>query len=161
MIRYFNAQRQAKPAGATPTVRQLDCGDDRQLWNDSANGANLVWDGMSVRFKTEAEKVAEMIPGKKMELSMAVQAYIYSKYDSGEQASMLALDSHGNNTQKAVLTDIWTWIFDTVQKADYFVRVQTLLVATTFAELDAISMDFSNNDVSKPPYSYSDIVVLT
>jgi len=160
MVRYFDAEHKALPAGATSAI-SLDCGTDQQLWNDSANPANLNWDGDTPSFKTEAERVAILIPGYKARLSQAVQSYIYQYYDAGEQNSMIVLDTKGNAAQIAACDDVWSWIYDDVQKGDYFTRVATLLAATTYAELEATDFDFSNNDATKPAYTYSDIVQLT
>jgi len=105
---------------------------------------------------TTAEVLNECKSAKSTELSQAIQSYIFAYYDSGEQASLLRLQISGSAEQKEKIDIVWSWIFNTVQ-IDYATRKQAIADASTFAELDAVSLDFSNNDTSKPAYSYSDI----
>lgn len=74
-------------------------------------------------------------------LETAATVFVKGQYNDEEQKVFLRLQSSGNDTQKALVAQIWAWI-DSVLSA-YYTRRATVQTATTQSELDAISMDFS------------------
>lgn len=82
--------------------------------------------------------------------------YIYSKYDDGEQLSLLKLKVDGTETQKSMCNQIDNWINQVL--ADYYNRRGQMQAATSLEELEAVSRDFSNNDASKPDIELSNIL---
>lgn len=160
MIRYFNAQKKALPSGSQPMSRELDCQDGTNEWNDSANPDNLVWNGLVPRFKTENEAVNSLKASRGDQLAQALVRYLESKYSASQQSGLLGFASYGNASQKQATRDIWDWMLDDVQKGDFLIRRQAIIDAGTHAELDAVSMDFSNNDVTKPAFDYLEVLVM-
>jgi hypothetical protein len=159
MIMYFNVDNGRVIPNEKEGEYQLDCGDNPQMFNDAGCPDNLVFENGAVRLKNELEKVTDAIPSVVTNLGMAITQYINSKYNEGEQRSLIMIENKGNANQKSACEAIWTWI-QTVQVSDYMVRKQAIKDAKTFNELNAVSMDFSNNDATKPDYSYSDILVM-
>ena len=164
-IHYYNVvdgKAKAVPAGQTGDYSITFT--DRQEYYNGANPDNVIYDSDTdeVRMKTEAELLVDLKVEAKRNLSKAIQAYIYKYYDAGKQASMQMLKQSGTTEQHNAIDEIWTWVYTTVQKNDYYVRVSDIDSATTIAELETAvaDYDFSNNDASKPSYSYADIVAM-
>ena len=152
MLRYYDKNHKALKAGDTSAI-SLDCGEDKQLWNDSANPHNLVWDGDTPRFKTEAEHVAELIPQKIRAIELAADTYIENRgYRSGYRFKALDKKEKANNAQKALIDSVSDWIDNIVNDKTngMFARIDEAMAATTLAELAAVSEDFSNFDASDP-----------
>lgn len=157
--RYFNASKKALKAGRTGPY-SLQCENGTNQWNDSANPDNIVWEGDIPRFKNAEENLLTLKIEKSEQLKLALKAYIDSKYNGTEQAGLLALVSYGNTNQKSVCKDIFDWMFDIVQKTDFINRLQAVQTAADKPALDAISIDFSNNDTTKPPFNYLDVLTM-
>jgi uncharacterized protein YxeA len=152
LTRYYDADMKPKASmGQSEYAYALYC-PDKQDWNDSANVANLVFDqeAKTVRFKTEAEKMPMLIPGKVIELYQYAQAYVKSKgYDEVTLLRMSVFLTSGNDAQKALCQQVLDFT-DKVTKEGYFTRKAQAEACTKIADLNAISLDYSNFDTDDP-----------
>lgn len=156
VIRYYDVNKKALKLGKKGPF-QLNCGNDREKWNESDHP---IWDGDTPRFKTVDEKLVISKAGRIEALKQALRLYLDSKYNGSEQAGLLALVTYGNSNQKSVCKDIFDWMFDIVQKADFLSRLQAVAQAENEQVVKDVSLDFSNNDTSKPPFTYMDVLIM-
>lgn len=84
------------------------------------------------------------------------QEYIYSKYDSGTQLSLLNLKMFGTESQKLLCNQVSDWIASVL--IDYYSRRYQIMNAVTLEEINSVSSDFSNNDATKPDIELSTVL---
>ena len=161
LTRYYDVNQKPLASSATSGVYSLECAEQAYSndWNDSANVQNLVFnaENKTVRFKTEAEKVQMMIPGKVSALYQLAQAYVKSRsYDEITLMRMSVFLTTGNTAQKALCQSVLDFT-DKVTKEGYFTRKAQAEACTTIKALEAISEDFSNFDTSDPKVTLIDV----
>lgn len=83
------------------------------------------------------------------------EQYIYNYYNAGTQLSLARFRQVGSIKQKNLVNQIDVWMASVLN--DYYTRRYMLQIATTPEELDAVSLDLSNNDATKPNIQLSTI----
>jgi len=110
-----------------------------------------TWTGETWELNLALEKASRL-----EKFRAAPSAYIYSKYDSGEQLSMLKIKVTGNDAQKVLCDQVDAWINSVLY--DYYARRAAIQSAKDIDELNAVSADFRNNDATKPAIELSTII---
>ena len=155
--RYFDADQNAKPAGATHGVYSMVCfykGD----WIASG-GSELVFNAekKTVRFKNELEKTQSAIPSKITALYQSAQGYIKSRgYDEVTLMRMAVYLTTGNDAQKALAGQVLQFTDIVTAQGDY-IRKGLAEVAITRQELKDISLDYTNFNDIDPKITLIDI----
>lgn len=117
-----------------------------------------VVDGAAIREMTTPEKdalVEQWRRERKAELFAAVNAYGESHYDNATEQRIkterIEARLDGLTNRQAYLDQAVNWYRTLV--LDYATRNAALNAAATFAEVMAVSLDFSNHDASDPDVS--------
>ena len=98
----------------------------------------------------------EQVRAQKLKDFEAVpEQYIYNYYNAGTQLSLARFRQVGSIKQKNLVNQIDEWMAAVL--TDYYTRRYMLQIATTPEELDAISLDLSNNNATKPNIQLSTI----
>ena len=158
MKRYFDENKRLLPSYSIGGAYVCEVPDTDR--HSSGNSANYVWEGETVRYKTELELTNALKAGKIDQLTQSMSSYIASHYSGTEQNALLALSIYGNDNQKVACKAIFDWIFNNIQKQDHLLRCSATVAAQTRKELNDIDANYSNNDVTKPTYTYSEILLI-
>lgn len=180
--RYFNAGKKPLDKRIQKGPYVLICQTKEEL-NMSGNSANIVWESETVieevtftnmegktiteerekiiwtpRLKTTQELANESRGSFKSQLAGELIRYLNSRYNTDEKIGLLMMDKYGNNAQKQAVVAIKDWIG--IVQADFVTRLAQITNAKDMEALNAISMDFTNHDATKPPYTYQDILIM-
>ncbi len=135
--------------------------DNKQDYLNAGCPDRIKWVNDAPVVKDETEMVNEYWKASYRDmLGSALMEYFSTKYNTDQKIGLLDLDKYGNNSQKTASKAIRDWMHD-VQMVDFATRLSAVNSATTLAELQAVSMDFTDNDATKPPYDYLDVLAMT
>ena len=103
-----------------------------------------------------AETLDEAKARRSNEVDSACKSYISKYYDGDVKIALLNYQANGNDTQKAMCLQISAWTTGIMIEA--IQRQGAIQAAETIEQVDAVSVDYSAFDATKPNISIADVI---